>query len=108
MLSGVVSVIGMIRIFGTFWTRTDVEVGTVGPRFGQRVKSITVLQALLPTGVRPSHNIEFVVQGADTLETHDRNELNLQWIGHRDATIRMNPWRTGSPALQRFVLSSGT
>ena len=47
------------------WTRTDVERGTVGPGFGNGVKSITVLQALLPAGVRPSHNVELVVQGAD-------------------------------------------
>lgn len=56
------------EISGTVWTRTDIKGGTVGPGFGHRVKSITVLQALLPAGVRPSHNIKLVVQGADTFK----------------------------------------
>lgn len=51
-----------LGVYGTVWARTDVEVGTVGPGFCHRVKSITVLKALLPAGVRSSHNVEFVVQ----------------------------------------------
>lgn len=47
---------------------TDVKWSTVGPGLGHRVKSVTVLQAFLPTGVWSSHNIQVVVQGAHTFK----------------------------------------
>lgn len=63
MLDHVICIkVNSLSVCGTVWTRTDVKRGTVGPGFVHRVKSITVLKALLPAGVRPSHNVEFVVQ----------------------------------------------
>lgn len=69
------------------WIHTDVKGGTVGPSFGHRVKSITVLKALLPAGIRPSNNIEFVVQGADTLKEGEQDmsqkQTNLKSVTER-------------------------
>ena len=77
----------------TLPTRTGVKGGAVGPGLGHRVEGITVLQALLTTGVRSSHNIELVVQGADTwkqggaCETSESVEAESSEPGAADALI---------------------
>lgn len=93
------------------WIHTDVEGGTVGPGFGHRVKSVTVLQTLLPAGIRPSHNIEFVVQGADAF----REMKATSWTIIKDFRHffsrqgkKLHACTVDPPALQRLVLSSGT
>lgn len=55
---------------------TDVEGSAAGPDLGDRVKSVAVLQALLSTWVRPSHDEQLVVQGADTW--WERNERKME------------------------------
>lgn len=89
------------------WIHTDVEGGTVGPGFGHRVKSVTVLQTLLPAGIRPSHNIEFVVQGADAFKRDESDELKTSDT-FLDMGKKLHACTVDRPALQRFVLSSGT
>lgn len=90
------------------WIHTDVEGGTVGPGFGHRVKSVTVLQTLLPAGIRPSHNIEFVVQGADAFKRDESDELKTSDTFFLDMEKKLHACTVDRPALQRFVLSSGT
>lgn len=85
-------------------TRTDVKRGTIGPGFGHGVESVTVLQSLLPTGVWSSHNIQFVVKGADTCIRKQRWAKGGE---KKQQPVLWSYWMDW-PALQRFVLSSGT